>query len=72
MNEPFTEGEASDLRHRLRDVEAGERVNSARMDVHEEKCAGRYRVLLMLGGASIALNFPSAWPHIMALIGLAK
>jgi hypothetical protein len=68
----INEGEAMDLRSRLGTVETRSGENERRMDVHEEKCAGRYRIIIALGLISIAMQAPSAWPHIATLLGMVK
>jgi hypothetical protein len=61
-----------DFRDRLRDTE--EKANSAlqQMAVHEEKCAGRYKMILGLLLISMAMNLPTAWPHLATFLGLVR
>jgi hypothetical protein len=65
-------GEAESFRVRLVDVESESRDNQESLRVHEQKCAGRYQMILLLCAVQIALTAPQAWPHILTFIGWVK
>lgn len=76
MAETINEGEAADLRERMRVMErwraSFESDMRVTVSVHEARCAFRYGMLLVGLAVSIAINIPAAWPHLMMLIGLAR
>ena len=68
--------EVDRLNDRMRDMERRqsdfERSVDVRVGIHEQKCASRYMTILLMVAGSIAIQIPSAWPHLITLLGLAK
>ena len=42
-----------------------------KISVHEQKCASRMLIIMVLMTISIGVQMPAAWPRIMAMFGLA-
>jgi len=75
MAEAISGGEATDLRERMRTMELRqhdfERDVMVKISVHEQKCASRMLIIMILMTISIGVQMPAAWPRIMAMLGLA-
>jgi hypothetical protein len=75
MAEAINGGEAADLRERMRTMEnrqaSFERQIEVKVSVHEQKCASRMLIIMILMTISIGVQMPAAWPRIMAMLGLA-
>jgi hypothetical protein len=69
---PISDGEAVDVRARLRAVEVEAAHAKSAVELHEAVCATRYRnlVLLILGLA--AANSAAAFPHIAQILAFLK
>lgn len=68
----ISDGEAIDIRNRLGNTERRVAEAESRVNVHEEKCAGRYRFILLLLAGNIVLNLPSALPHLLSVLSFLK
>jgi len=75
MAEAINGGEAADLRERMRTMELRqhdfERDVMVKISVHEQRCASRMLIIMILMTISIGVQMPAAWPRIMAMFGLA-
>ena len=72
MPDIISEGEAFDFRTRLGAIERRVSESETRTSVHEEKCAGRYKLILVMVAANILINIPSAWPRLMAFLEMLR
>lgn len=76
MAEVITIGEASDLRERIRAMEARqsqfEKDLDVRVSVHESKCAFRYMTIMVAVGMLALINLPAAAPHLLTIAGFLK
>jgi hypothetical protein len=65
---PISDGEARDVRARLRSVEIEAATAKSEIALHEATCSARYRnlVLLILGLA--AANSVAAFPHLAQIL----
>ena len=61
----ISEGEAADFRTRLGAAERRMTDTEIRVNVHEQKCASRYQQIMVLLAISIAIQVPSALPHLL-------
>jgi len=69
---PISDGEARNMRDRLRAVEKDAAEAQTAIEVHEATCSQRYRnlVLLILGLA--AANSVAAFPHLVQILAFLK
>lgn len=69
---PAGTAESSDVLIRLRTVEATGSKNSADISTHEEKCAGRYRMIIGMLLLSLAMSAGQHLPAFVSFLSMVR
>lgn len=66
----MTDDPLTEIRSWIREVEGDLDETRRRVDVHEQKCANRYQIIIIALFVILVLTLPTGLPHIIEFLSL--